>query len=69
MRDEERLRAHERPRAAAEVEAQLQFGNPPIALHRGAGVALDRQGFVLEGMERKIVEHEIPKNRKAGKSP
>ena len=48
---------HERPRLGAEVETELQFGDAPVGLHRRARVALDRQVFVGERFDGKIVYH------------
>ena len=42
---------------AAQIEAELQLGKPPVGLHGGARVALDRQVAVLERLDRQIVDH------------
>ena len=52
VRDEPRFGAHERPGLAAQVEAQLQLGKPPVRLHRGPRIAFDRQIAVLERLDR-----------------
>ena len=57
MGNEQRLRPHERPGAATQVETELQFGNPPVALDGRTGVALDRQAFVFEGPDGQVFEH------------
>ena len=57
VRDEPRFGAHERPRLGAQVEAELQLGKPPVGLHGGARIALDRQIAVLERLDRQIVDH------------
>ena len=59
VRDEPRLRAHERPRLSTQVEAELQLGKSPIGLHRGARVTFDRQLAVLERLDGQIVNHRI----------
>ena len=46
VRDEPGRRAHEVPRLAAEVEAELQFRHPPVALHGRPRIAFDRQARV-----------------------
>ena len=57
VRDEPRFGAHERPRLGAEIEAQLQLGEPPVGLHGGARIAFDRQVAVFERLDREIVDH------------
>ena len=49
VREKPGRRAHEVPRLGAEVEADLQFGDAPVGLHRGARIALDGQAGVLTG--------------------
>ena len=55
--DEEGAVAHEGPRAGAELEADFEFGDAPVALHGGAGIALDGEGFVFECVEGEVFGH------------
>ena len=64
VRDEPRFGAHERPRLAAQIEAELQLGKPPVGLHGGARVAFDRQVAVLERLDRQVVDHRRRKTRR-----
>ena len=57
--DEPVRRGHERPGLAAQVEAQLQLGHPPVGLHGGPRVALDRQALVLERAHRGVVHRVV----------
>ena len=56
--DEPVGRGHERPGLAAQVEAQLHLGHPPVGLHRRPRVALDGQALVLERTDRRIVHRD-----------
>ena len=57
MRDKERLRPHERPRAAPHVEPDFEFRDSPIGLHCSPRPALDRQAAMSERVEGKVVDH------------
>ncbi len=59
MGDEPGLGPHEGPGLSAEVEADFEFGYPPIGLHCRAGIALDGQVLVSYGFDRKIVDHAL----------
>ncbi len=60
VRNEEHARAHEVPRLGAQVEAELQLRDSPVRLHRGAGVALNRELLVNELKDGNVFDHRLP---------
>ena len=57
VRDEPMAGPQEIPGAAPEIKAELQFGKPPVGLHRGPGIAFDTEPFVSPGADGQVVEH------------
>ena len=59
VRDEPGRRRHERPRLAAQVEAELQLGDSPVGLHGGPRIPLDRHPLVHERTDRGVVHRVV----------
>jgi hypothetical protein len=57
MRHEDGLRPHERPRAAPQIEHQLQFGDAPVRLDSGPRISFNRKALVNQGPDRQILDH------------
>ena len=56
---EPRGRAHERPRLASQIKANLELRDPPIGLHCRSGIALDREILVRHAAHRLIVQFQF----------
>ena len=59
VRDEPGRRRHEGPGLAAQVEAQLQLGHPPVGLDGRPRIPLDRQALVDERPHRGVVDRVV----------
>ena len=51
------LGAHEIPGMRTEVEADFEFGDSPVALHRGAGIAFDGEAGELMRQDGCVIDH------------
>ncbi|GBD37622.1 hypothetical protein HRbin36_02758 [bacterium HR36] len=57
MRDQPGRHIHKVPGLRSQIEAELQFGNAPVRLHRRPRIAFDRQASVLQHQDRSVFHH------------
>src|SRR4051812_24499399 len=58
MRKEPGLGGHEVPGLSTQIEADLEFGDPPVTLHRRPRVTLDGQAAMVVRQKGSVIDHE-----------